>query len=408
MLSKREAELKLERMRELVAFTETRSLTSDEKREFDELDEALTTRRTVIKHQKHEGLRGGYSAPMTPEERAFDAYLRTGQPHKLIEVRDNTTQAQSTVPSDGGYTVPQGFFEELTVALKAYSAFSDYYRTIETPTGNPMPFPTNNPIDTEGSIIGENTQLGFTQYTFGDGMMYAWAYTNDVVLASWEIVQDSAFGIQEFVTERCAEAIGRKIAADSANGVGASSKQPVGIYPALTAMGEWSSGDSGGYVTGASSDTLVPMVGNVDGVSEVAGNVLSPQTIQGMVKAVDPAYYDQAAWYVNSSQLVNLRNICDQYGRPLYTSLQGTSPSLEGFPVNLVQAASDVTASTVSGPVFGNLQKAMIKRVARDASLMVLSERYADFRQYGYIMWLRQDHQALDLRAAVTVLPAAS
>jgi hypothetical protein len=50
----------------------------------------------------------------------------------------------------------------------------------------------------------------------------------------------------------------------------------------------------------------------------------------------------------------------------------------------------------------------MVRRTVRDGGVLRLSERYADFLAYGYIMYLRTDIRSNDLRAAVTVKPAAT
>jgi hypothetical protein len=50
----------------------------------------------------------------------------------------------------------------------------------------------------------------------------------------------------------------------------------------------------------------------------------------------------------------------------------------------------------------------MVMRVARDTTVMRLQERYADYLAVGYIGYYRVDLRSNDLRAAVTVKPAAT
>ncbi|MGH3192713.1 MAG: phage major capsid protein [Streptosporangiaceae bacterium] len=63
------------------------------------------------------------------------------------------------------------------------------------------------------------------------------------LLTSLQLIQDSAFNIDQFVADSFGEAIGREIAALAISGTG--SGQPLGIITALAARGQVST--SGGY-----------------------------------------------------------------------------------------------------------------------------------------------------------------
>lgn len=163
---------------------------------------------------------------------------------------------------------------------------------------------------------------------------------------------------------------------------------------------------SGGYIQlGAATSTNVVGGGTV---TELAGNVLSAATLAAMKAGVNSAYWNNAAWYFSPVQLVNQQNLADSYGRPLYPTLLDPNPTLMGHPVRTVAEIPALVASTSGGQVFGDLERAMIRRSVDSASLMVLHERYADARQVGYYGYVRVDHRSNDLRAACTVRAAAS
>ena len=130
-----------------------------------------------------------------------------------------------------------------------------------------------------------------------------------------------------------------------------------------------------------------------------------------MIAAVDPAYRNAsdgtptAAFYVSDAQLKGLREVVDSYGRPLLVQPdQGGAPILYGYPVRVDPLIPALTASTVGGPVFGNLSKAMVMRQVRPgATVMRLTERFADFLAVGFVGYYRFDTRSNDLRAAVTV-----
>jgi HK97 family phage major capsid protein len=390
------------------------TLTVEDRKRFDDADEQLTRAKSELSELNNgselASSRGSFGAPQSKEDRAFATYMATGNVNPYLESR-TTDDGMSTAVGSLGYAVPQGFFQELTIALKDYSGFHQYYRQYSTPSGNPTMFPTNDPTQVLASQVDELHEDTDTTYAFGQGVLYAFAFSSGIIKASREIVMDNAFSTQEFVTARAAESIGRKMSALSASGAGSGSHEPVGLYNAIGAMGEFSSGGSGGWIAGASDATVVPILGNSDGVNETTGNLLVPTTVASLVKAVDPAYHNGAAWYMSNDQFVNMTQEADGFGRPLFPELRNTQPTLGGnFPVNIVQASTDIAASTVGGPVFGNLGKAMIRRYVDNAELatMQLTERYAEFREVAWITWVREDHQILDPRAVACIKGASS
>jgi HK97 family phage major capsid protein len=343
----------------------------------------------------------GLASPEDIEKRdkAFDLYMRTGTKSPELRTTYGSALGEAGFQASGttgGYTVPQGFWDHLTIAMKAYGGYAEWYNQVLTPTGNPMDWPTVDPTSVVGGIIGEGVIDGFTTYTFGQGILNAWTYTNQVILASVELVQDSAFDVSSFVADRIGEAIGRAEGAHSVSGSG--SGQPMGLITALNAGSRFVS------LTAATSTNIV----GTGTVTELAGNVLSGVTLGKMVAAVDAAYWPNAAFYFSPTQFVNQSNLADGYGRPLYPTLQQANPTLMGFPVRIVPESPALVASTAGGPVFGDLSIAMVRRRVETAELMVLDQRYADARQIGYYGYVRQDHRSNDLRAAVTVKPAAT
>lgn len=342
---------------------------------------------------------------------------------------------------DAGYLIPQGFWQQLTIALKAYGGVSSAFRPVITPTGNPMPWPTVDPTGIVGKYLTELQQLGFggdangTDYQFGQGMLNAWTIVSGVILASVQLIEDAAFDVDAFVADRIGEAIGRKLAAEVISGTGANAC--LGIIPALDARG--SAGTvggaitpTGGFVTLNAGQTVKTFASTAP--TELAGNLLSPQTLIAMLSAVDPAYYPNAAWYMSPTQAWNLRSVVDSNGRPLLSFLNGMDAdsvrgadyttsvpvaSLFGFPVICDANIPALTASTAGGPIFGDLSKAMVLRMVRNdarvdithpvvPTTMRLTERYADYLQVGYLGYLRVDSRSNDVRAAVTVRCAAT
>jgi HK97 family phage major capsid protein len=355
-------------------------------------------------------------------DKGFTKYLRTGDTAG-VELRSDGPGI-STAPNDSGfsagatgydagYLVPQGFWKNLQIAQKAYGGIANDMKQVKTASGQPMPWPSTDYTTVSASLLtGENNQLSLQNYyQFGQGMLNAWTIAAGPILASLQLINDSAFDVDGFVATAFGEAIGRELAALAMTGTGSS--QPLGVIPALVARGAWSAGKSGGCVPLGTATVVKTLDGT--NPTELVGNLLSATSYLNLVASVDPAYrYDAdgnptAVFYVNDAQLKGLRNIADGYGRPLLVlPSAGGPPTLWGFPVKVVPEIPNLTASTPGGPIFGNLQAAFVQRTVNSASVMRLSERYADYLAVGYIGYVRADIRSNDMRALATVTPAAT
>lgn len=408
-----------DRMRAIVdgAKRENRGLTDREASEFDRL---------MSQYDRHgdaetRGFGGGANGVADAEHReAFNNYLRYGEITSELRTNPLSTlpgapAAGSATAGYGGYLVPQGFWDQMAVALKAYGGIASSFRQVNTPTGNPMPWPTINPTANVGTLLSENTQVSEVDFTFGQGMLSAWTITSGVNLVSLQVTQDQAFPLDEFIADRTGEAIGRKLAALAVSGTGSS--QPLGLITAISALGEYGgAGTSGGYVALTAGTDVKTFAGTV---TELASNTLSPSSLVNLISAVDPAYYPTSAFYMSPAQAWNLRTVVDTNGRPILNFANGLTADdvtnmqyqrgsavaqLFGFDVILDASIPALTASTVGGPVFGSLQHAMVQRnVLPGVHIMRLVERYADYLQVGYVGYMRVDMRSNDLRAVSTV-----
>lgn len=355
------------------------------------------------------------------ESRAFENYLRYGDqglsaedralltPQAAGEVRLNPLStlpaapaAGSTLAGEGGYMVPQGFWHNLQVALKAYGGTAPHFRQVTTAGGEPMPWPTTNPTAIVGSLLSENTQVSEVDFSFGQGMLSAWTFTSGLHLASIQIVNDSAFSVDQFIRERVGEALGRARAQYAYSGSGSS--QPLGVSTAINAVGAGSVGGGGYFPLGTA--TAVDLIGVGTGsFTELNQNALSFASVLKMITYVDPAYRDagNCSWYMNDASLQAQRSVASTTGFPLWQpdiTVGGTSSGkLYGYPVVIDNNIASLTASTTAGPIFGALDHAMVLRQVNQAGIMRLVERYADFLQVGYIGYERWDSRSNDMRA---------
>jgi HK97 family phage major capsid protein len=348
-------------------------------------------------------------------ERAFRNYLRHGIAGLPAEDRralvgleqrvTNDANALYTVggASNAGYLVPQGFWQNLQVALKQFGGLLNVAKIVETSTGNPMPWPTVDPTGIIGNYVGaQGTQLGFQDYVLGQGMMNAWTITSNVALASVEAINDSAFDVETFVRERIGESIGRFVAAELHTGTGASAL--LGIKTALTAYGI-KAGAAGGVYQPIAGGTVTTIGHVTTPVNKLTSGTPGFDDVIAMTAKVDPAYRasGRCTWVMNDNTQWKIRGITDAQGHPLWNpNVQvGGQDRIYGYPVLIDQNIGDIstTLNTDGGMYFGDFNTCMVVRQVNQAGVMRLDERYADFLQVGFLGFVRMDSRSNDLRA---------
>jgi len=379
-----------------------------------------STRNYQYGHDTH-GVQRQYGfAGLTPRVIDYDvAETRAVLDGNALSTAPNSAGiAAGATGFDAGYLIPQGFWHNLQIALKAYGGLLPYIQILQTDSGQPMPWPTVDPTSVVGRYITEQNQLGFggdsngTDYQFGQGMLNAWTIVSGVILASLQLLNDSAFDVDGFVNDRIGESIGRKVAAEIHTGSG--SNAFLGVETALSARGHQSAPALGGvYLSGSSTTwaktsggSAFTISGGTSAQAKLANGLIGFDDVLGMIATVDPAYRNsgRCIFVANDLVLAMLRQITDAYGHPLWSPAiaPGQPDTLYGFPVVIDQNTSAVStsASTAGGLLFGDFKTAMVGRQVNGASMMRLTERYADYLQVGYLGYVRMDVRSNDLRAA--------
>lgn len=320
-----------------------------------------------------------------------------------------------TVPGQGGYLIPQGFWHNLQIALKAYGGLLEHCNIVKTATGNELPWPTSNTTNIVGSYITESNQIGFTDVAFGQGLLYAWTITSGIILASFQLLNDSAFDVDSFLTDRMGEFIGRKVAQELWTGAGSSSKAMTGLMTAVTANGGSGGTSSPAYVQGTAGETVFTLSSPSTAIHALTAGVASWGDLTKMIAGIDVAYRNSGAacaYYMSDSTLQQERQLTDGFGHPLWqpNTQAGQPDTILGYPVIVDNNAGalSTTANTTGAIVFGDLKRAMVVRQVDMAGTMRLNERYADYLSVGYLGYVRMDSQPNDLRAVSVFETAAS
>jgi HK97 family phage major capsid protein len=319
-------------------------------------------------------------------DKAFGSFLRRGMDGLTAEQRalmqdrftslDSEARAQATTTTAGGYTIPPGFLQRMTETMKAFGGIMGAAEVINTDTGNPLQWPSFDGTAQAGQILAENTQETPLDLAFGQKTLNAYTYSSRIVQVSLQLMQDSAFNLDEFVARQLGIRIGRAVAPHLANGTGTG--QPEGIFTNAVVGKQGTTGQT----TSVIYDDLVDLIHSVDPAYRVADAEGGPQ------------------WVLADSSLKVVRKLKDTQGHPLWQpSLQvGLPDSLLGYPYVVDQAVPQMAASAKSIG-FGDIDSAYIVRNVAGGQLLRLTERYADFLQVGYLGFLRLDAKPNDTAA---------
>jgi HK97 family phage major capsid protein len=344
---------------------------------------------------------GGIVGPTELEDKqyrdSFNRYLKKGRSElsltdretlKLdLEYRDMGSGGEAAYPgATSGFFVPVGFVHAIETALKYYGPMNDgnIVTILPTDTGAPLPFPTSNDVTVEGELVSENAQVTGQDVSIGQIMFGSFKGSTKLVKISLELLEDSAFDLQAFLTRTFAERQGRLI--NRLCTVGSGSNEPNGVVTAAVA------GNLKVMAVGA---------GTNDGTS--GANTIGSDDLTALEHKVDVLYRPGARYMMHDSTLRSIKQIKDKYGRPLWQpgvaekapdTINGYEYAINNSMDSLQSSASSptVTKNTV---LFGALQKYVVRRV-KSLSVLRLSERYADFGQVGFLGFFRFDGNLLD------------
>jgi HK97 family phage major capsid protein len=387
----------------LRAATESRKLSQEETNRWEALEKDLTEwSGTLNVLEKGEKLEERFAAQPTdgavettaltiekdddPEKRyaqAFGNMLRRGvsdiAPEDRALVSDKfESRAAGTGTTAGGYLIPAQFRQKLIETLKWYGPVRDVAEVITTDNGADLPWPTVDDTANVGAILAENTQVTEQDVTFGQAILSAYMYTSKLVRVSLQLLQDSAFDVEDWLTGALGRRIGRIQNTHFTTGTGTG--QPEGIQTNSTI------GVTGGAGTGLT---------------------ISYNDLVSLVHSIDPAYRARGngAFMLNDATIAAVRRLRDDsggagLGRPLWEpSVQvGQPDSLMSYPV-IANNDMPVMAINAKSILFGDFRAGYVVRDVTDVRTLRLEERYADFLQVGFLLFQRSGGRPQDLNA---------
>ncbi len=377
------AELKKE-MRTLIdtAEEEKRDFTDDEEKRFSQLEEQVNKLKKAIERleKAERSLSNDAERKVqnikkdTKEERqqkldaAFRSYLRKGLGGLTTEERDLLEEHRAlntSAGSEGGYTVPTGFANKIDEAMKEFGGIINVAEVLDTSTGEKIQYPTVNDTSNKGAILEENTSAGnSTDPAFGSVTLNAFTYSSKPVLISNQLLQDNAVNLDAILTNMLVTRVMRAFSEHAAVGTG--TNQPQGIT-----------------------------VGGTKG-ADAASTVLTYDDLVDLLHSVDSSYRKNGVFMFNDNTLRVLKKLKDAQQRPLFLeSMRAGEPeTILGKPYVINNDMPDIGPGNKS-IAFGDFKKYIVRRVT-GYSVKRLVERYADFNQTGFLLFVRMDGRVID------------
>ncbi len=315
---------------------------------------------------------------------AFRAYIRGGEKRMNAEQIDILARgyqplgaeerALTVTTTAGGYLIPQGFEDTLTLARLQFGGMRQANtRKMMTDTGNDWPIPGMDDTGNKGMLLTINTGSSTQDVAFTQRTLKAYVMHSKSVKVPWQLQQDSAFDVEGVIL---APAFGERIGRIENDyfTTGAGSTEPQGIVTAATTA-----------ITG--------------GATAAAGPTYAEYV--AMYHSVDPAYRMTAQWLMNDNTVSLARQIVDLNGRPIWLpaatgGLQSDAPDiLLGRQVIVNQSMASCATVSDYPIVFGDLTTFWIRDV-RGITVVRQDELYSDALQTGYFAYARVDSILVD------------
>ncbi len=285
----------------------------------------------------------------------------------LVELRDMGVGSGAA----GGYTVPPGFVDKLTIGLKRASAMMRAANVIPTSSGNPTSWPTTDDTANAGAILAEAAAATAQDMVFGTKALGSYVYSSKRVNCSLQLVTDAAFPFEDWLATLLSRRIGRGANPHFTNGTGAGA-QPVGLIPNAATGITFAVGNTVGY----------DYAGVVDLIASVDVEYLEPLEEPG-----DPPM-GHVGFMTSKAGLQALRKVKDTAGAPILT--EGRPPMVLGYPV-LLNPDFPVPAANAKSIAFGNFYAGYVVRQVNDFIVIRSEEIAGDKLQVMFLGFARLD-----------------
>ena len=300
----------------------------------------------------------------SPEyRRDFRHWALTGeQSHEMRALGDATGQP-------GANLVPIGFQKELEAKIKYWGGLINICRTVTTPTGNPLYWPTMDDTGNTAEWLAEGNPTNSADPTLGNVILGANLISSKVVKVSVQLAQDSFESVEGILSEAFSERIGRTL--DTAYMTGDGSTIPVtGLLTALIAAG---------------GRSVLAVGSNSNDGTGTDLNSVGTDDFSALIDNLDRGYQTPTNRFVFAQSTQNaLRKLKDKYGRPVWevSLAQGEPDKIFGYGYQIDNAMAGIGAGNI--PVmFGDFSKYIIRN-SLGITMVRFNELYMPNYQIGF------------------------
>ena len=300
-------------------------------------------------------------AEMPKSGRASNEYKEDFDRHLRGKVLVHNVLSEGT-DADGGYLVPEDFERNIVTALEEENVIRSLAKVITTQHERKIPVATGH---STAQWTAENAAYTESNPTFGQKQIDAFKLT-DLCRVSVELLQDSAFDIEDYLMKEFARAFG--IAEEQAFCVGTGVNQPTGIFTA-----------NGGQV----------------GVTAASSTAITADELISLVYSLKAPYRRNAKFLLNDATISIIRKLKDNNGAYLWQpSVQAGQPDrLLGYEIYTSPYVPTVAAGALA-IAFGDFKNYWIgDRAGR--TVQRLNELYATNGQIGYVSTERVDGKVI-------------
>lgn len=332
--------------------------------------------------------------PKAPEYRMVFAKVLCGAEIGELSTEERAVLRQGTAKFEqraqtagtttaGGFTVPTELLPQIERAMKAWGPMydSDLCQVITTASGNPLKLPT---VDDTASTAEPHTEAaaltddGGKDVTFGQKSLDAYAFDTEFIRWSWELDQDSIFGMEALLADLLGERLAR--IANRQLTIGTGSSAPNGIVTASSL-----------------------------GVTAAATAAITADELIDLEHSVDPAYRRSpgVAYMFNDTTLKAIRKLKDGDGNYLWNQgnvQTGVPASFHGYRY-FVNQEMDSLAAAKKAVLFGDFKKYWVRKVGAPV-IGVLRERF--WPDMGIAGLIRFDGELAQAAAVKHLITAAS
>ena len=299
-----------------------------------------------------------------PYNEAFWNVLRGRPVSNVLSIGTDTS---------GGYLVPEEFANQLVEALTERNVFRQIAQIVSTSHEKlKVPIAT---VSGTANWMEENEAIPESDSAFGQVILQAYKL-GTLMRASTELIDDSAFNIQNFIAREFARRIGVKEeeAFCTGDGIG----KPTGVFTA-----------AGAQVGTTASSTNIDFDNMID-----------------LFHSILPPYRMHAVFLTHDNTMKQLRKIKDNNGQYLWQPAvkEGMPDTILGKPVYISPFAPEI-ASGNTPIAFGDFSYYWIAD-RRDVRFKVLNELFAQNDQVGFYATHRVDGKLI-LPEAIKLLKVA-